>query len=163
MSFKGKTCCRYTILPRPSARSLWRMQSAASNLSNFKTPLILQPEPLNTLNVRHLLFKTVLSEVRGPSALKLLTSPLLARQNNVPRIRILIQLCDTLLHFSCTTSLAGWCCIDVSICTPNTKNENPMRLETGWPWGGVLASARRAVDDPLGSRRGAAVGKPLNP
>ena len=43
LSFKGKTCCRYTILPKPSARSLWRMQSAASNLSNFKTPLILQP------------------------------------------------------------------------------------------------------------------------
>ena len=45
----------------------------------------------------------------------------------------------------------------------NKKEKNPMRLETGWPWGGALASARRAVDDPLGSRRGASVGKPLNP
>ena len=45
LSFKGKTCCRYTILPKPSARSLWRMQSAASNLSNFKRPIILQPRP----------------------------------------------------------------------------------------------------------------------
>ena len=43
LSFKGKTCCRYTILPKSSASSLWRMQSAASNLSNCKTPLILQP------------------------------------------------------------------------------------------------------------------------
>ena len=29
LGFKGKTCCRCTILPKPSARSLWRMQSAA--------------------------------------------------------------------------------------------------------------------------------------
>ena len=34
---------------------------------------------------------------------------------------------------------------------------------TGWPWGGVLASARRAVDDPLGSRRGAFSWQALNP
>ena len=29
------------------ARSLWRMQSAASNLTNVKTPLILQPNIAN--------------------------------------------------------------------------------------------------------------------
>ena len=51
------------------ARSLWRMQSAASNLTNFKSS---SPKSLTTLNVRHLLFKTVLSEGRDPSALKLL-------------------------------------------------------------------------------------------
>ena len=33
------------------------------------------------------------------------------------------------------------------------KTESPIQLETEWPWGGVLVSARSAVDDPRGSRR----------
>ena len=48
---------------RPKTRSLWRMQSAASNLPNFKTPLSLQPKMASYLEFRHLLFITVFPKV----------------------------------------------------------------------------------------------------
>ena len=55
------------------ARSSWQMQSAASNLTNFKTPLILQPKIANYFECpSSALQNSTYSEGRDPSALKLL-------------------------------------------------------------------------------------------